>query len=84
MEIDKSKLSSLLDLLRIKLIQQRTLTDDITKLYEEINVLSGNLITVETTSKVKNGKAWGPDPSFVPPVTPESQYLKSHTLSKEF
>lgn len=85
MELNKEKLMNALDLLRMKLIQQRELTDQITLLYQDINEFSGNLISAPLDQKTRSKPGWGPDPAYVPPsVTSESQALKAHQLSKDF
>jgi len=84
MEIDKEKFSNTLDLLRMKLILQRDLTEQITVLYSTLNELAGNIINVPLDQKTKAKPGWGADPNYQKPVTPESQVLRDHQLGKEF
>jgi hypothetical protein len=84
MEMDKDKVLQKMDLLRMKLLQQRELSEGIEKLYNELNEALGTPITVPFEQKFKAQKGWGPDPSYVPRVTPESQAIRDHTMTKEF
>ena len=85
MEIDVAKVAEKLDLLRLKLNQQRDLTEEITKLYIEMNVMLGTPINVPVDQRTKAKVGWGPDPNFQkPPVTPESQVMRDHVLSKDW
>lgn len=79
------KLTSLLDMLRMKLNEQRQLTEQITNLYVQINQECGNLVTVPVEHRIKQKPTpWGPDKDYKPPIaTPESQYLKDHMLTRE-
>lgn len=85
MDIDKDEVGKTLDLLRLKLIQQRTLTEEITILYSRLNTQCGTLIDVPVEQKTKAKIGWGADPNYkAPQVSPETMALRDHVLSKEF
>jgi len=85
MDIDKEEVSKTLDLLRLKLIQQRTLTEEITILYSRLNTQCGTLIDVPVEQKTKAKVGWGSDPNYkAPQVSPETMTLRDHVLSKDF
>ena len=85
MDIDVNKIAAKLDLLRLRLNQQRDLTEELTKLYIEINVMLGTPIDVPVDQKTKAKAAWGADPNYVkPPVSPESQVMRDHVLSRDW
>jgi hypothetical protein len=83
--MDKEKLQLALDLLRLALIQQRELTDRISGLYTQINEITGSMVSASPNQKTKSKAAFGPDPNYVQPrVTPESQTLRDHIMTREF
>lgn len=81
----KGKIEAVLDLLRLKIIQQRELTEQIAQLYHDLNELHGSPIKLALDVKSRNKPGWGPDPNFNKPATsPESQVLRDHQLTREF
>ena len=81
----KAKIEQTLDLLRLKVIQQRELTEQIAQLYHDLNELHGSPIKLALDVKSRNKPGWGPDPNFnKPAISPESQVLRDHQLTREF
>ena len=85
MDMDKDKVASKMDFLRMKLLQYRELGEQVEKIYNELNEALGKPINVPFEQKFKSHKTWGPDENFKAVVTPESQVIRQdHTMSREF